>query len=79
MKSDWRKPSGSDGKGWVSKANYQLRDRYSVRALFSGKVRMQNADKEVRKEMESEALFAKYLTNTADASGDGDGGAIVVK
>jgi hypothetical protein len=68
QKSDWRKPGGADGKGWVSKAQYGLRDRYSIRALLAGKVRHEGADKEVRKGMETEALFNKYYTKAADLS-----------
>ena len=68
QKSDWRKPGGADGKGWVSKAQYGLRDRYSIRALPAGKVRHEGADKEVRKGMETEALFNKYYTKAADLS-----------
>ena len=66
-KDDWRQPKNS--KNWVSKAQWGLRDRYSIRGLMAGKVRAPAADKEVQKEMETEALFSKYLDKSATGAG----------
>lgn len=61
-KDDWRQPRGA--KNWSTKAKWSLRNRYSVRALMAGKVHAPAADAEVRKTMETEALFEKYLTKS---------------
>lgn len=73
-KDDWRQPKGV--KQWASKAQWNLRDRYSIRALAGGKPRVAGADAEVRKSMETEALFEKYLQKST--SGGGDGANVIV-
>lgn len=61
-KDDWRQPKGA--KSWTSKAQWGLRERYSIRALMNQAARAPAADPEVRGTMETEALFPKYLTKS---------------
>ena len=63
---DWKQPKGS--KIWTSKVRWELRDRFSIRKLLQGGHRVQKAEAEVKKGMEQDALFAKYLGKVSGAN-----------
>ena len=68
---DWKQPKGK--KDGSSKVRWALRDRYSVKALLAGSTKIVGADEEVRKQMETDALFQKYLSKSTLGKGKGDG------
>ena len=68
--ADWKAPKGAEN--WVSKCQCGLRDRFSVKALLSQGVKCPAAQEEVRRTMESEALFQMYLSRTSSAPGSSD-------
>lgn len=70
-KEDWQLPKGA-AKDWTSRVRWELRDRFSIRKLLQGGHRVQKAEAEVKKGMEQDALFAKYLGKVAPSSTTAD-------
>ena len=58
--SDWKQPRGEAGKGWRTKVNWRALERYDPQSVDVAEFEDQEADEEIREEMERRALWSKY-------------------
>ena len=58
---DWKQPRGQNGQKWKSKVRWGLCDQYDIRALDREELSIPEADEEVKRRLESVALFNKYF------------------
>ena len=71
--SDWKQPKGEQGKQWRSKVRWDLSDEYDALAFEGDDLMIKEADEEVRKRQERNALFNKYVDNAHGGSGGAAG------
>ena len=64
--SDWKQPRGQSGQKWRSKVQWHLCDQYDIRALDEEDMAAGAVDEEVRKRLETKALFNKHLNKAED-------------
>ena len=74
QKSDWKQPKGPAGQKWKSKVQMGLYDRIEWDAVEGSSTRYAPPEPEMRDDMQSDALFAKYQSTVGeveDPNGDG--------
>ena len=69
--SDWKQPRGQSGQKWRSKVQWHLCDQYDIRALDEEDMAVGPVDEEVRKRLETKALFNKYLSKAEEQDSKG--------
>ena len=61
-----KQPRGQSGQKWRSKVQWHLCDQYDIRALDEEDMAVGAVDEEVRKRLETKALFNKYLNKAEE-------------